>query len=225
MGGLVKNLGLSAFFICLLSIPLGLEANDLKIEISKEYSDNLTAGDNNDLIAGEYGSFRDPRDGKVYKTVRIGSQVWMAENLNYATGNSWCYDNNSSNCKRYGRLYDWETARRACPTGWRLPSDGDWTRLVDYLRGDRVAGTKMKSSSGWEGSGNGTNESGFSGLPGGSRYSNGTFGLIGKYGYWWSSTENDSSSAWYRTLYYSNGLVTRTTDDKVEGLSVRCFRD
>jgi uncharacterized protein (TIGR02145 family) len=94
-------------------------------------------------------TFTDPRDGQTYNIVQIGNQTWFAENLNYATGNSWCYDNNDSNCNIYGRLYDWQTALTACPSGWHLPSDAEWTVLTDYLGGDTVAGLKMKNTTGW----------------------------------------------------------------------------
>ena len=109
----------------------------------------------------------DKRDGKTYKTVKIGTQEWMAENLAYkpSSGNYWAYDDDNSNVAKYGYLYDWETAKKVCPSGWHLPSDEEWTTLTDYLGGEDVAGTKMKSTSGWKEDGNGTNESGFSALP------------------------------------------------------------
>jgi uncharacterized protein (TIGR02145 family) len=173
------------------------------------------------------GTYEDDRDGKTYKTVKIGNQVWMAENLSYkpSIGNYWSYDNDFFNAAKYGYLYDWETACKVCPNGWHLPSDQEWTKLTDYLGGEGVAGTKMKSTSGWKDNGNGTNESGFSGLPGGGLSSFGTFVTIGKGGYWWSSSEDDTDSAWDRYVLYSNGNVDRLDGNKEGGLSVRCLRD
>ena len=110
--------------------------------------------------------FTDVRDGKVYKTVKIGNQTWMAENLNYVTANSWEFDNSSTNGDVYGRLYTWEAALTACPSGWHLPSDAEWTILTDDLGGESVANEKMKSTSRWDYNGNGTNSSGFNALPG-----------------------------------------------------------
>lgn len=171
--------------------------------------------------------FTDPRDGKTYKTVRIGNQIWMAENLNYVTSSgSWCYDNKTSNCNTYGRLYDWQTARNACPPGWHLPSDAEWKQLTDYLGGTDVAGGKMKSTKSWREPNTGaTNSSGFSGLPGGCRYYNGDFTYIGDYGYWWSSTEYTTGSAWYRSLHYNPSTVNRNYYVKPNGFSCRCIRD
>jgi len=146
---------------------------------------------------------------------------------------AWCYyNNNPDNGDRYGKLYNWfavNDPRGLAPEGWKIPSDEDWTRLTDFLGGESVAGKKMKSTEFWaenDGeSGNGTNESGFSGLPGGFRNYNGSFYFIGKNGFWWSSTEYNSFNAWYRYLYYFDGDVTRSYNFKVEGLSVRCLRD
>jgi uncharacterized protein (TIGR02145 family) len=173
-----------------------------------------------------YGSFTDTRDGKVYNTVRIGEQTWMVENLNYtpATGNSWCYDNSTANCNIYGRLYDWNTALTACPSGWHLPSDAEWTELTTYLGGISVAGGKMKSTTGWSSPNTtATNESRFSGLPGGYRY-DGSFYELGSKSYWWSSTD-DGPNAWRRSLTNINGSVERSRLTKRYGLSCRCVRN
>jgi len=83
-------------------------------------------------------TFTDPRDGKVYRTVKIGNQVWMAENLNYDAPGSKCYNNNPANAEKYGRLYDWETAKKVCPAGWHLPSNDEWKVLVDFVGGEKL---------------------------------------------------------------------------------------
>ncbi len=115
-----------------------------------------------------------------------------------------------------------------CPTGWHLPSDAEWTTLTTYLGGESVAGGKMKEAgeSHWTSPNTGaTNESGFTALPGGYRLYLGSFYFIGLYGYWWSSTEHATSSAWRRDLGYSTSYVYRTINDKENGFSVRCLRD
>lgn len=194
--------------------------------------------------------------GVASKEVTIGKQVWMTQNLNvdkFRNGDpipeaktdeewskagengepAWCYyNNNPDNGDRYGKLYNWYAVndpRGLAPEGWKIPSDEEWSRLVDFLGGKSVAGTKMKSTDFWadyEGkSGNGTNESGFSGLPGGSRRDNGAFGSVGRSGYWWSSTEFDANDAWLRNLNYYNGSVGGDEGIKEAGFSVRCLRD
>ena len=175
--------------------------------------------------SGDTGYFTDVRDGQTYKWVKIGNQVWMAENLNYKTGNSWCYDNTVANCNKYGRLYNWETAKGACPNGWHFPNDSEWDILVDYLGGSNIAGNKMKSVNGWFSSGNGTDAVVFSALPGGYRNSGGLFYVSGSYSYWWSATERSSSYAWYRRLYYNSSRVYRYSHGKEGSFSVRCLRD
>jgi hypothetical protein len=188
--------------------------------------------------------------GEEFKTVKIGNQVWMLENLNvvhYANGDpipevkdedkwsqlnsgAWCYyDSDIANGKVYGKLYNWyavNDARGLAPKGWHIPTDAEWTLLTDHLGGMDIAGTKMKSTSGWWDNRNSTNSSGFSGLPGGSTFrdydGDGSIGYVSE---WWSSTEYDTDDAWYRKLTYYDGLVNSNGDFKYRGLSVRCLRD
>jgi uncharacterized protein (TIGR02145 family) len=190
-------------------------------------------------------------EGHIYQTVLIGSQFWMAENLRSATyangepianvtdiaawmqlsSGAWChYDNNTANDAIYGKLYNWYTTvdpRSLCPAGWHVPTDAEWTVLTEYLGGESVAGGKMKSTTGWDAPNvAATNESGFSGLPGGLRYGNdGTFNGVGRYGYWLSSSEYSPSSAWNRALVYIAGNASRSVPEKQLGFSVRCLRD
>ena len=173
------------------------------------------------------GTFTDSRNGKSYKTVKIGTQTWFAENLNYVVGNSACYEGNSSNCATYGRLYDWETALTACPAGWHLPSDAEWTTLTDYVGGVSTAGGKLKSTSGWYNNGNGTDDFGFSALPGGSGYGNDYFLYVGSYGYWWSATEVNANTARNRYMLFLNEYVYWDNYDnfKTYLLSVRCVEN
>jgi uncharacterized protein (TIGR02145 family) len=156
----------------------------------------------------------------------------MAQNLNYKTGNSWCYDDNSSNCQKYGRLYDWSTAKNACPSGWHLPSDGEWQQLERQLgmssseaqKGDAWRGTDQGSQLKDQSFG-GTNSSGFSALPGGYRLSAGSFYNVGDNGYWWSATANGSSLAWGRILTRGIARVVRDDNGQTYGFSVRCLQD
>ncbi len=184
--------------------------------------------------------------------VTIGQQVWMTRNLNVATFRNgdpipqaktdeewvkagenqqpaWCYyDNDPKNEEIYGKLYNWYAVndpRGLAPEGYHVPTDEEWTQLSDYLGGEDVAGKKMKSTSGWIENGNGSNESGFNGLPGGYRYSFGTFNNRGYYGYWWSASESLTGLAFTRGLSLDNGYLLRNLNNKGEGFSVRCLRD
>jgi uncharacterized protein (TIGR02145 family) len=190
-------------------------------------------------------------DGNVYDTVVIGTQVWMNKNLRvskYRNGNpiptnlintTWqnttsgayaIYDNTATNDSIYGKLYNWYAVadpRGLCPVGWHVPSDAEWSTLENFLDGSSVAGGKMKSVSPlWLSPNSGaTNSSGFSGLPGGNRNSSGTYVNVGYLGYWWSSTQFSTTSAWLRSLFYNNGDVNRNYYFKRFGFSVRCVRD
>jgi uncharacterized protein (TIGR02145 family) len=170
-------------------------------------------------------TFTDSRDGQVYRKVNVGGKTWMAQNLNYAASGSKCYENNAGNCDKYGRLYDWNTAMKACPAGWRLPRDEEWTALVDYAGGNLTAGTKLKSTNGWKDNGNGKDNYGFSALPGGDGSSGGNFDYAGDFGLWWSATEDDASYAWNRNMYYLYEGVYRLSNFKTLLYSVRCVQD
>jgi uncharacterized protein (TIGR02145 family) len=175
------------------------------------------------------GTFTDSRDKKTYKTVKIGSQTWLAENLNYEAKGSLCYGNKKEFCDKYGRLYDWNTAKAACPSGWHLPSKDEWQVLADVVGGNGEAGKKLKAKSGWndyEGkSGNGTDIYGFSALPGG-HYRSGGFWSVGEGGDWWSTSEGSIDyAAYYRNMYYEVGYLHDYDGDKNHLRSVRCLKD
>lgn len=162
---------------------------------------------------------------------------------NLTTG-AWCYYNNdAANGTTYGKLYNWYAAagiydaaslvnpalrKKLAPTGWHVPTDAEWTTLTTCLGGESVAGGKMKETgtAHWNSPNtDATNSSGFTGLPGGYRFDNGTFLGIGDYGHWWSSSEYGTTTAWYRTLNFWNGGVDRSWNYAVYGFSVRCLRD
>lgn len=210
------------------------------------------------------GTFTDSRDQEVYKWVKNGDQVWMAENLAYKTATgSWAYNNDESNVAVYGRLYDWATAMNGystsdtnpsgvqgiCPTGWHLPSDAEWDQLAGFVSEQKGPYTKNANYE-WENVGKhlkstgtiedndglwhfydvtveGTDDFGFSALPGGSRSSTGTFLNFGEKGYWWSSTETETypTRAVVRSLSFHSTFFHWGMGNKVAGWSVRCVRD
>ena len=182
-----------------------------------------------------YQTFTDPRDGRTYRTVKIGEQVWMAENLNYAGPNNDIgkyYDNNPANGKKYGRLYTWDEAVKACPPGCHIPSREEWDILVDFTNddGEKTAGKKLKAKSGWKSEwhprrleGDGTDDYGFSALPGGSGLSDGSFSDIDRGSYWWSSSENENNYAYCRIMNYNTSRAFCDYYDKSCLRSVRCL--
>lgn len=184
--------------------------------------------------------------------VTIGTQVWSTRNLTvsyFRNGDpipeaktdedwkrsgadgqpAWCYYNNDTAMgSQYCNLYNWfaiHDPRGLAPTGWHIPTDDEWNTLTHYMGDYLTAGKKMKSMNGWKENGNGTNESGFSGLPGGFRFLFGTFGGIGEFGMWWSATKYNKNTAGSVLLYNSFDFVNATYTYKEEGLSVRCLKD
>ena len=165
-------------------------------------------------------SSSDDDGGGSVKTVKIGNQVWMAKNLNNNVSGSKCYEDKSANCDKYGRLYSWDMAKTACPSGWHLPSDAEWDVLVNYVGGSSTAGTKLKAKSGWDNNGNGTDDFSFSALPGGK--------FNGSFGGWWTAKEEDlifTSAAIYRYMGSSGAYVSSAGIDKRALYSVRCIQD
>ncbi len=193
------------------------------------------------------------KDGNVYKTVIIGTKVWMAENLKtikyndgtaiplVTDGAEWAalstpgycwYNNDAATYKvTYEALYNWYTVNtgKLCTTGWHVPSDAEWIILTTYLGGESIAGGKLKEIgiTHWLSPNTGTtNESGFTALPGGTRTFYGSFGYIGDRAYWWSSTEHNTGNALGRFMnYYFVSELLKSDSSEDNGFSVRCLQD
>jgi len=190
-------------------------------------------------------------EGNIYKTVKIGNKIWMAENLKsakYTDGTqiplvtekskwivlstpAYCWYNNDTTYKNiFGALYNGYAVNtdKLCPDGWHVSTDEEWTAMVEILGGKDVAAAKLKESgiTHWSGPDSGaTNQSGFSALPGGTRYVNGIFFTSKEIGYWWTYTGSNELNGWYRSMYYSNSIVDRNYHDSTNGFSVRCVKD
>ena len=200
------------------------------------------------------GTVTDERDGQTYKTVKIGSQTWMAENLNFATDGSVCYNDSAEYCAKYGRLYQWSDAmdsvgrwgnvgkgcgsfgtcepegmvRGVCPEGWHLPNTKEWEILFAAAGGKYSAGVKLRSASGWNNDRNGTDDYSFTAVPAGGMgiWAKETFVNGGNYAFFWSSTEEGSFYAYYMYLKFSSEEAAfNTYYSKDFWLSVRCVMD
>ncbi len=194
------------------------------------------------------GNLMDTRDGQTYRTVTIGTQIWMAENLNYETVDSYCYNDSAEYCAKYGRLYTWAAAMDSvrtgcgygsicsptmpvqgiCPMGWHLPNYDEWKTLIGAVGGSNIAGKKLKSSSGWNdndgASGNGTDAFGFAALPAGEKEYYGNYFSEGDIAYFWSSSIYGSDGAYSMRLFVSGNVYVVSTD-KRPWYSVRCLKD
>ena len=186
------------------------------------------------------------------KEIKIGAQTWDATNLavtHFRNGDpilhaptkkewekagtlgkpAWCfYNNDTTNGRKYGKLYNWYAVndkRGLAPEGWHVSADSEWATLINYLGGEAVAGSKIKSNTGWNDNGNGSNISGFAALPGGYRFKNGVFNAIGYFGSWWSSSESYTYSAWFQSLRYDDDGIYRNNYGKQDGFSVRCLKN
>ena len=172
--------------------------------------------------------FTDTRDGTVYQTVKIGTQTWMAQNLAF---NGRAYKEDKNYNSKYGCLYNWDQTRHICPSGWHLPTDGEWTTLTDYLGGEDVAGKKLKSTSDWKvqkGS-VGTNSSGFNAKGGGTfrmQTESSPYGGMNMSGRWWTATPSSNGEIWIRYIMWNKKSVKRITWSKSQNFfSVRCIKN
>jgi uncharacterized protein (TIGR02145 family) len=183
-------------------------------------------------------TFTDSRDNQTYKMVKIGEQIWMAENLKYAVGgkcggtDNKLQSGNTENCNKYGRLYDWATATTICPSGWHLPSKEEWDALSNYVQSDKVCSScdakHLKATSDWNNNGNGLDSYGFSALPGGRGDSGGYLVNAGYFGYWWSSTDANAgspSNAIIRDMGHDYENVHQNYSGKDFLHSVRCVKN
>jgi uncharacterized protein (TIGR02145 family) len=235
------------------SIEQGISSSETASSSSEEslpssssYED-LCAGFDGTKRVEHYGmgkyQFCDERDGKKYVYVKIGTQTWMAENLNYDASGSECYKYLDSNCETYGKLYDWSTAmdlppscnpnpcpsqiqsphRGICPSGWHIPSQAEWNVITSGTTG----GQRLKATSGWDNHYLKSNDSyGFSALPGGYGLSSGSFNGVGSNGYWWSASEASGGyNGYYLNMLYSEDQVIGSTNIKQFQYSVRCVQD
>lgn len=220
-------------------------------QIPKSNSENNDSTEFNTLIQEASGIAKD-FDGNEYNTVKIGRQTWMVQNLKttkyndgtaiplVTDGTAWAklltpgycwYSNEELSFKpSYGALYNGYAINtgKLCPDGWHVPNDADWTVLINFLGGKKIAGEKLKETgiTYWVSPNTGaTNESGFTALPGGLRYHDGIFHDFGFSGYWWSSTEYSSSRAFFYYLDYQYSNIYRFDNLKKIGFSVRCIRD
>jgi len=194
--------------------------DEIKIATSK--ADIGNSLDNNTL-----NYYTDPRDGIKYKFVEIGDQIWMAQNLNYATiKGSWCYDNSSKYCELYGRLYNWNTATRVCPEGWHLPTQDDWSKLEVHIGiTEESANQQLRFTDNPEAKKLQLNgQSGFDLLMGG-WYESGLFDGIENYAYLWLDNSDNNTSASARNVNSEFDFIRHFNSDKSKGYSVRCIKD
>ena len=237
----------NTYYICKNKVWVISPSSSSSAKISSS-SSSQNAVDPSTVIKG---TMTDSRDGQTYKTVKIGSQNWMAENLNYKTADSYCYSNNASNCSKYGRFYTWAAAmdsagtwstngkgcgyynktcitiypvRGVCPKGWHLPTITEWNTLFSAVGGKSIAGAILKSTSGWSSNGNGSDSFGFSVLPAGIREGSG-FSKYGYFAYLWSADELHSGAAHDVHLNYDDESAYRSNYGKSNALSVRCLEN
>lgn len=205
--------------VCILFYTIGLaQSSDIKIGDQTWKTENLNVSSfrNGDIIK------QAKSNRKWKKFAREGKPAWCY------------YDNKAGNDSLYGKLYNWYAVndpRGLSPIGWHIPGDKDWIELTEFLGGEDISGLKLKASKDWKehinNFSNGTNSSGFNALPTGYRLNNGIFFYKGSFGYWWTSTSDtsDPNNALYRDLSYNKSKLGKNTNDKKNGLSVRCIKD
>ncbi len=272
-GGNMRHFWLEILVCTMMLAACGDDDSGFATQPDVEGSSSSVAPMSSDSVEKNDGSvynvdkntLTDLRDGQIYKTVKIGTQTWMAQNLNYAyTGvpynyfgftsdsTSWCYNNDVANCIKYGRLYTWAAAmdsvgswstngrgcgykkkcwpiypvRGICPEGWHLPDTTEWRTLFTAVGDSSTAGKILKSSSGWNDSGNGTDAYSFSALPAGINCAGGScFSDEGNVALFWSSAEFNRDNAYCIALSYNYDFAGLINHNRFLGFSVRCVKD
>ena len=172
--------------------------------------------------------FKDPRDKQTYRLVKIGERTWFGDNLNFKSEGSFCLEDDDNNCMAYGRLYTWDAARSACPSGFRLPTHEDYENLWTAAGADFNAGFLLKTTYGWKGDTNGNDSLKFSAMPAGNRFDDETYGNLAKFAFFWTSDDSSegiepgSARVWYLTN--KSMAFGYTTKSKNFGFSVRCVK-
>ena len=175
--------------------------------------------------AARSDEFKDPRDKQSYRLVKIDGREWFGDNLNFKAENSYCYDDSDDNCMAYGRLYTWDAAKKACPAGFRLPSQEDFESLWTAAGADFNAAYLLKTTYGWKGETNGNDTLKFSAMPAGNRFDDETYGNMNKFAFFWSDTAEDGSND-ARVWFMTNKTMgfSYSAKPKIFGFSVRCVR-
>jgi uncharacterized protein (TIGR02145 family) len=210
---------------CLKGKPVGASSSSSSAVSSSSEAIPISVLCKTEVVdACEYGTLTDDRDGQTYKTVKIGDQVWMAENLNYENGNSMCYSDDTTKCSKSGRIYTWDAAKEVCPSGWHLPDSLEWEALFSAVGTRGMAGRNLKSTTGWANNGNGVDAYGFSVLPI-AFWDVSEFIARDEYAKFWSSTEVGADKAELQDFYMSYDSVLHGSFSKKMALSVRCLKD
>lgn len=185
----------------------------------------------------EESTFLDFRDGQTYKIIKLNDTWWMAENLNYSSQDSWCYNESNTQCNSYGRLYTYDAAKMACPIGYHLATDEEWKQLEilmgmsrteadqDKWRVEGDVGLKMKSRDDWFNTGEGTDAYKFNALPGGFRDVDGTYSLLGYAGRFWTATMGPGDDPWVRYLKNDEDGIYRDVRGPDRAFSIRCVKN
>ena len=219
-------LSLSAKFCCECGVNLERAESEQKDKLAYKYSIP---------VPKESGHFvTDLRDGQIYRTTKVGNQLWLAENFRFNSSDSYAYANSLSNVERYGRLYTWSKAKFIAPPGWHLPTREDFRILANFCVSNNIKdiGSALKSNSpDWKQAGlfgegvPGNNALGFSAIPGGCRTSAGVFNYLGNFCYFWCADEHDADRAYSIHLRYFNGDVQEIATRKECAFSVRFVKD
>jgi uncharacterized protein (TIGR02145 family) len=215
----------SLFLSCYSELELPLSPDDKfsssVLKSSSSGPKNSSGGSSSSSLVNET-TFTDERDGQTYKVVKIGTQTWMAENLNFNATGSKCYNDQQAICAEYGKLYNWAaaTANTTCPAGWHLPTKAEWEKIVGSTSTMReTAGRTLKTTEK-----DGTDDYGFTALMGGYCNSDGYFSMMGREGIWWTATEDNKSEAYLLTMFNDNESAQLSYDLKVDFYSVRCVK-